>query len=107
MKRSSLAVTFLLLTGGPAAAVDVTACGQQVPSRDEGSLVADLDCSGGVAILLGERATLLMNGHAVVGQVGCAGSCTIIGPGDVSGAAGVAAGIYLNFSSRLGTVRIS
>ena len=35
------------------------------------------------------------------------GFCTIIGPGDVSGAAGVAAGIYLNFSSRLGTVRIS
>jgi hypothetical protein len=98
---------FLVLTGGPAAAVDITACGQQVPPRDEASLVADLDCDGGLAILLGERATLSMGGHAVVGQIGCNGSCTITGPGDISGASGISAGIYLNYSAKLGTVRIS
>jgi hypothetical protein len=100
-------VTFLVITGGAAAAVDVTTCGQQVPARDEASLVGDLDCNGGVAVVLGERATLLMNGHAVIGQVGCTGSCTIRGPGDVSGASGVAAGIFLNYGGKRGRVEIS
>jgi hypothetical protein len=96
----------LLISAIPAAAhaaTLITECGQEVVG-DDAVLEADLDCSthDGHALIL-ERATLTMNGFTIRGNpdligptgagegvsaVHCPYSCTIIGPGTVTGAAG-------------------
>jgi len=99
----------LAVLSARAHAVDITACGTPVPARQAGVLQADLDCSGiflscdslgatdcindptctdaGCAgVVLGERATLQMNGHTIAnGAVFCAGRCAISGPGTIAG----------------------
>ena len=82
---------FLLvgLLPGLARAVDVANCGTTVQELDSGRLVADLDCTGSSGIQLNDDATLDMNGHAIIGgtwAVYCFGDCTVVGPGDISGA---------------------
>jgi len=96
MRSIAVALVGLVLGVTPAAAVDVTACGQIVPDGDTGTLQADLDCSADpadAAVALGNNATLDLNGHALVGRhiaLRCPAdahqnACTIRGPGDVSG----------------------
>jgi hypothetical protein len=73
---------------------DVTSCGQTVPAKQTGFLVADLTCPAGVGVHLGDKATLDLNGHALAATGGpaivCDGKkCRILSstgtPGDVSG----------------------
>lgn len=93
------ALALLLVLGlRPAAAVEVTACGQVVPQGTVGILVADLAC-GAHGVVLANRATLLLNGFTVTGTSGgtnscagnCAGvqcqgrSCRVSGPGEIRG----------------------
>src|SRR5262245_38072558 len=87
-----LAMAFVLplAVAGRSHAMDVTSCGQFVRDRDTGVLVGDLDCSsatGSFAVELGTRATLQLAGHTIIGQgVHCPTGCTILGPGDITGA---------------------
>jgi len=76
-------------------ALDITACGQTVPRGDIGVLQVDLVCTDDVtpiAVNLEPNAGLDLNGHTISGGgagVGCFGparSCTIRGPGVISGA---------------------
>jgi hypothetical protein len=82
---------------GAAFAVDVTTCGQVVAPTEVGELVGDLDCSGAAtgsrAVVLGNRATLKLNGHTITAApegfgVSCEAvrRCTISGPGFILGA---------------------
>jgi len=93
MRQIRWAVVSVLLCAGPVAAVDITTCGEAVPNYDVGILQADLDCSLDpvVAISLGERATLFLNGHSIIAAptataVACnVRRCKVLGPGDISG----------------------
>ena len=96
MRRVAAAGVTALLIARSAAALDVTACGALVPDGETGVLQADIDCSldpADGAVALGNRSTLDMNGHAIVGRriaVFCGSDphsrgCTVRGPGDVSG----------------------
>src|SRR5262249_27495459 len=73
----------------PACAVDITTCGQTVAANDTGTLQADISgCPYGV--IVGDRATLQMNGHSISGTgvngVSCTGgTCTVVGPGEIFG----------------------
>lgn len=93
---SSLLLAGLLVAApSEVGAVDVTACGQVVPSGQTGDLVADLDCpidlpSGSLqelsAIYLEPGARLRLNGFTLSGTkfgVGCGSRCTIEGPGTI------------------------
>jgi hypothetical protein len=67
-----LAVSFALVCApSRAAAVDITACGQNVPSDEVGVLVADLDCSDRVpgtdGVTLYRGAALDLHGYTLVG----------------------------------------
>ncbi len=95
MKALSLLV--LLIGAGVCFATDVTLCGQKITDGDTGVLQADLDCSSApgalAAVLLGDRATLSLNGHTVVaspeadGVVGdVARHFAVVGPGAITGA---------------------
>ena len=91
---------------GPALGIDVTSCGQQVPSGERGDLLANLSCDVGVH--LGPGAALNLNGFTLTGNgalssqgVQCLNRrgtrCTINGPGEIRGfGAGVScAGVRL------------
>ncbi len=90
----------------PALGIDVTSCGQQVPSGERGDLRANLSCDVGVH--LGPGAALNLNGFTLTGNgalssqgVQClnrrGARCTINGPGEIRGfGAGVScAGVRL------------
>jgi hypothetical protein len=103
------ALLVLAVLSARAHAVDITACGTPVRGGQVGVLLADLDCSGimlscnsnGAAacvadpsctdagcggVILGDRATLQMNGHTIAnGAIFCAGKCAISGPGTITG----------------------
>jgi hypothetical protein len=96
--RALLMGSLVLLLSSRTLAVDVTTCGQVVPERDVGVLVADLDCTGQpVGVTLGPGAVLDMNGNGIANAsdfgVQClARSCRVEGPGEISGVAGVGIG---------------
>jgi hypothetical protein len=77
------------LAAGPAAAVDVTQCGQIVVGT--GELTGDLDCSATADTAVYLQGTLLMNGFTITGNavddaVKCeSGPCKIAGPGTITG----------------------
>ena len=85
-----LASVLVLAAIGRSEAMDVTSCGQFVRDGDTGVLVADLACTsslGSSAVELGARATLELDGHTISGDgVYCPSGCTILGPGDITGA---------------------
>jgi hypothetical protein len=73
-------------------AVDVTSCGQVVAANEVGVLTGDLDCSaaapGSIAVSLGNRATLQLDGNTIIASpagvgVSCVSvrRCTVLGPG--------------------------
>jgi hypothetical protein len=90
-----------LLFSSVAFAVDITACGTTVPSRQVGVLQADLVCAAGsgagprdAAVLLLGRAALEMNGHSISapdsvavsgGNDGHRSRFSIVGPGSITG----------------------
>jgi hypothetical protein len=86
--------------------VDIVACGQAVPDREEGVVVADLACPGAVAVAVGRKAKLSLDGHTITGQVQCHGSCTIAGPGDISSGSAAASALFIS-AGGLGTVTVS
>ena len=84
----------IVLCASTAQAFDVTSCGQTIPDKQTGSLIGDLNCAAGVGVHLGHKATLDLNGHALVATDGspivCDGKqCRVLSstaaPGDVSG----------------------
>ena len=93
-----LAVALVTCLATRALAVDITDCGQRVPPGDTGVLQNDIDCTTSDAIagiFVGDRATLSLNGHTVIGRaypymeavVGdAARKFTVSGPGVISGA---------------------
>ena len=90
-KAMLLPALFLVAAAiGRSDAMDVTHCGQDVRDRDVGVLVGDLTCTaslGSFAVRLGNNATLDLAGHTISGDgVFCPRSCTILGPGDITGA---------------------
>ncbi len=84
----------LLLAVSAHAAVDVTACGQEVPRGQVGVLVADLDCGWPTdeltyGVRLAKGATLNLNGHTITGPrfgVLCPEACKVVGPGTIQNA---------------------
>lgn len=94
-----LLLVFVTTVSAPAdASVEITQCYPQVPEGETAVLQADLDCSvtdpppfRSSAIELLKRATLDMNGHTIQARssgfgVHCQGTCTILGPGTITGA---------------------
>ncbi len=77
------------------AAVDITACGQLIPTDEIGVLQADLDCASTPGIVLEEQGTLDFAGHRITDAspyaVRCAGNvCTLrssAGTGEIIGSA--------------------
>ena len=99
--RTSLVISLVLLLASLAHAVDVTSCGQEVRDGDVGVLQADLVCPTDlvgppyVGVQLDQDAVLQMNGHSITGQqlgVFCFRDCTIVGPGEITGATSQAIG---------------
>jgi len=87
MKVSLSIIVLLLATIGRADATDITACGQGVQTGDTGVLTTDLDCT----VIVGDRGTLDFAGHTITlsganESVVCYGSCTLTGPGEITGA---------------------
>ena len=81
MTRTATAILALVLIARTAQAVDVTACGQFVPSNQVGTLVASLDCSGApsgsAAVSLGNRSRLEMGPYSIMTPPGGLGvACT-------------------------------
>ena len=99
-RAKCLTVTLMLLSR-PCLATDVASCGQKIGPGDTGVVAADIDCSAAdgifAAVLLGDNATLMLNGHTITGRtsaslprvVGVAGDAarriTIVGPGVIAG----------------------
>ena len=79
----------LLVVAATAHAIDITTCGQVVPFHETGTMQVDLTgCT--VGVVLDDRATLEMNGHAIADStdaaVDCLGKrCTVLGPGEIAG----------------------
>jgi hypothetical protein len=105
MTGIALGVAAVLFALSPAHAFDVTACGQTVPDRETGILVADLDCSvdpADAAVTLGNHSVLDMNGHGIVARfigVSCgfgeSRGCVVRGHGVLpSGVGEVSGGSY-------------
>jgi hypothetical protein len=67
----------------------VTACAQVLPPNARGVLVSDLDCTGEVVgVTLGRNARLSLGGFTLISGfngIECQGSCTVTGPGSISG----------------------
>jgi hypothetical protein len=109
-------LSLALMLSAPAGAVDVTSCGQIIPSGQTADLVSDLDCpldlpSGTLqelsAVYLEPGAKLRLNGFTLSGGevgVGCGGGrCTIDGPGTI---ADFPTGILSYASSRVTDVEL-
>jgi len=102
-----LALLAMLLGASPAGAdVDVTVCGQAIAPKEVAVLQVDLiGCaSNAPALTLGDRAKLFFNGHSVSsGNPGiqCSGSCTLRGPGEITGAAGNGLFLFQHAKSKL------
>jgi hypothetical protein len=65
-----LSVAFCVLVAGPASALDITTCGQEVPPSEIGVLTTDLDCSGLTStsgVILRKGAMLDLQGHTIIG----------------------------------------
>jgi hypothetical protein len=63
-----LAISLLLLSTQPAAALDILTCGAVVPRGEVGVLQNDLTCSGEyAAVSLESGASVDLNGHAIHG----------------------------------------
>jgi hypothetical protein len=91
---NSLVLAGALLIAMAAHAVDITGCDQEVPPGEVGILTTDLDCGpntveGSYGVELEPYATLRLEGHTITGPryaVYCPKSCTIVGPGTLTGA---------------------
>jgi hypothetical protein len=83
----TVALLALLSSVSPAAALNVTDCGQVVSDGDVGVLQNDIVCSGAEGIGVGRRATLQLNGFSISGGtvgVRCLiNRCTVEGPGEI------------------------
>ncbi len=93
MRVASLVVALSLVVTVPARAFDITTCGQDVPPSETGVLQADLVGCDLFAVRIENRATLQMNGHAILGSgviaVECRGKhCAILGPGEIANGGG-------------------
>jgi hypothetical protein len=97
-----------LVLAVPVHALDVTVCGTVVPPHEDAFLRNDLACPANgpqYAVYLGAGATLVMNGHRILGEdfedaIGCDASCTIVGPGEIGG-------FEYGISTNGGTVTVS
>lgn len=101
----ALAAT-VIASGLPAAALDVSTCGQTLPARSVGVLTGDLVCAPGeTAVRLGVNSTLDLNGYDIVAPDGwgvwCEPGrrCTVIGNGGEIRDAN--AGVYLQNRAQL------
>ncbi len=88
MKVSLSIIVLLLATIGRADATDITACGQQVEAGETGVLTTDLVCTDPLDV---DGGTLDFAGHTITqtgGRSGvvCGDSCTLTGPGEITGA---------------------
>lgn len=99
-------IVVVIISVHPAAAVDVTTCGQTLPERSVGVLTGDLVCAPGErGVTLGANSTLDLNGYDIVAPDGwavwCEPSrrCTLIGNGGEIRDAN--AGVYIQNRSRL------
>jgi hypothetical protein len=102
--RHPWTIVLVLLLASSARGVVVTDCGQHVAPGDTGVLENDVVCTSSseaiAAVYLGDRATLSLNGHAIIARPDLAGVASdaarrfaVIGPGVITGAAlGVAGG---------------
>src|SRR5262249_56752633 len=84
-----------LLRSASASSVDITACPAAVPAGGMGVVQADLNCTSGTDsgyVVLGQGATLQLNGHSLTFNPGstpsalvlCEGTCTVSGPGTLT-----------------------
>ena len=95
----------LFCTARAAFAIDITSCGQTIPAGQVGTLTTDVSCGGAfVGVDLGNRATLMMNGHDIRdaggdGGVRCLSHCTISGPGEITSS--LTPGVYLGDRGQL------
>jgi hypothetical protein len=96
--RHAVLVSGFLAVAPATYALDVTTCGQTVAAGEVGTLQVDLACPAGAGVHLEDRASLDLNGRAIVATgaaaIACEGRhCTITSaggsPGDVSGSAAV------------------
>src|SRR5690349_19556190 len=89
-----LSLFVLLIGSAVCSATDVTVCGQKIVDGDTGGLQADLDCSAPsailAAVLLGNGATLSLNGHTITGRPDIAAVAgdvarrfAVVGPGTI------------------------
>ena len=92
MVKLAVSCGLVLVLSAPAAALDITACGQTVPAGETGVLTGDVGCalSDFVGVGLEEGATLELNGFRLGGGdnigVHCRHrSCMISGPGTIYG----------------------
>ena len=93
------AVSLVLVAVTESAALDIADCSQSVPDGEVGVLIDDVVCPVDSAIGIGKNATLLLDGHTITAANSAApqtgvyclrGRCTLVGPGEVSGFAGIA-----------------
>lgn len=92
LTASSALLTSMLFAATALAAppeIPVTTCGQVLPARAHGVLASDLDCTGEpVGVVLGRAAKLSLGGFTLANGfngVQCDGSCTVTGPGTITG----------------------
>lgn len=101
MRRFVLAVLVIFSTGTPVRAIDIagdpSSCGIRIDRRDPGVLQGDLDCTGlglNSAVILGPGAEIDLNGYRISNDlhgivcdtsVSPARTCTITGPGEITG----------------------
>jgi hypothetical protein len=87
--KVSLSIIVLLATMGRADATDITACGQGVQTGETGVLTTDLVCTDSLDV---DGGTLDFAGHTITQTGGgraavvCGDSCTLTGPGEITGA---------------------
>jgi hypothetical protein len=91
---SATALVTAIALAGPAAAVDVTSCGQTLDAGEIGVLQADLDCPvvfspASFGVVLAHGARLELNGHVLGGAFHAVlahdGNSRIVGPGEITG----------------------
>lgn len=92
----------LLATAARAASpIPISACQTTIPKKQNGILMADLDCGTVVGVVLNRYAALDMNGHSIVtlgeavrGEFDGSGTITVKGPGSFSGGCAAAIGVH-------------